>query len=313
MTKGQSMEPNAQGATLPMCAEPTDSGIATLDVGEVSTKQTGVTQANGKVTVIIPTYNAAGFLQECVESVLKQTYSNFEIIVVDDGSTDNTREVLAPYISQNLIKYYYQQNQGQGRARNLAIRNSSGEFVAFLDADDLWASPQKLEKQIALLRNNERIGLVYSDAIYFGDTWEKQKQASRKLREYEKRKAEYFRHGDTYKSLLKFNYIVTSSVVVRRSVLEKTGVFWIQVRFCEDIHLWLRIAQISDIDYSPESLVKRRFHQSQVTHEKRHGYREACYLYRYLLLRDGFPDKLVIFSRYAEYACKRIVAWALRW
>jgi glycosyltransferase involved in cell wall biosynthesis len=313
MTKERSMEPKAQGVAFPICAEPMDGGIETLTVGRAGNKEAGVTLADGKVSVIIPTYNAAAFLQECVESVLNQTYTNIEILVVDDGSTDNTQAVLAPYISKNLIKYIYQPNQGQGRARNLAIRNSSGEFVAFLDADDLWASPQKLEKQIALLRQNERVGLVYSDAIYFGESWERQKQASRKLRDYENRKAEYFRHGDTYKSLVKFNYIVTSSVLVRRSILEKTGVFWVQVRFCEDLHLWLRIAMACEMDFSPEGLVKRRFHQGQVTHDKRRGYREACYLYRYLLLQQGFPEKLVIMRIYGEYMVKRMVAWALRW
>ena len=95
-----------------------------------------------KVSVVIPTYNRAHLICETIDSILAQTYKDYEIIVVDDGSTDNTQEVLKRY--GDKVRYFYQQNQGQASAWNFAVRQSSGEYIALLDSDDLWL-PQKLE------------------------------------------------------------------------------------------------------------------------------------------------------------------------
>jgi glycosyltransferase involved in cell wall biosynthesis len=114
---------------------------------------------NSYVSVIIPTYNSAEFIIQALDSVLNQTYTNYEVIVIDDGSTDNTRQILEPY--QFKINYIYQKNQGVAAARNKGIEVAKGELIAFLDADDLFL-PQKLQQQVAILNAQPEIGMVIS-------------------------------------------------------------------------------------------------------------------------------------------------------
>ncbi|MFB6226503.1 MAG: glycosyltransferase family 2 protein [Candidatus Paceibacteria bacterium] len=115
------------------------------------------------VSAIIPTYNCAPWIQEAIESILNQTYKNIEIIIIDDGSTDNTKEVLEPYIKKNKIKYFYQENQGSAKARNKGVKKAQGEYIAFLDADDIWL-PKKTEKQIKSIKKHPKIKLVISNS-----------------------------------------------------------------------------------------------------------------------------------------------------
>jgi len=111
------------------------------------------------VSVVIPTYNSADFLIQALNSVLNQTYSNYEIIVVDDGSSDNTSQAIEPWRSQ--IRYIYQDNQGVAAARNRGIDAATGDFIAFLDADDLFL-PQKLQQQVAVFEAQPDLGMVIS-------------------------------------------------------------------------------------------------------------------------------------------------------
>lgn len=120
------------------------------------------------VSIIIPTYNSGKYLLEAIESCLNQTYKNIEIIVIDDGSTDNTKYLLKNYIEEGKIKYFYQQNRGRSAARNLGLEKASGEFIQFLDADD-YIHHKKIEKQIKLFNKNKDIGLVYFGEIYIKD------------------------------------------------------------------------------------------------------------------------------------------------
>src|SRR4028119_1061372 len=113
-----------------------------------------------RVSVIIPVYNCDRYIQEAIESVLNQTYSDYEIIVVDDGSTDNTRSVLEPYFHR--IHYIYQENQGASAARNRGLQEARGKFVAFLDADDFFLLPSKLAEQVACFEAQPRLGVVHS-------------------------------------------------------------------------------------------------------------------------------------------------------
>src|SRR5690349_3602213 len=107
-----------------------------------------------KVSVIIPTYNRAQFIARAVDSVLEQTYKDFEIIVIDDGSSDNTQEILKAY--EGKIRYVYQQNKGISAARNRGIQEAKGEYIAFLDSDDVW-KPEKLSVQVAILDVNPHV------------------------------------------------------------------------------------------------------------------------------------------------------------
>jgi glycosyltransferase involved in cell wall biosynthesis len=116
------------------------------------------------VSVIITVYNRVQYIYDAIDSVLNQTYQNYEIIVVNDGSTTDVKQALEPYMSR--IKYLYQENKGLAAARNYGIKNSSGNYLAFLDDDDLF-EPKKLEVQVQILENNSEIGFVYSDCYEF--------------------------------------------------------------------------------------------------------------------------------------------------
>ncbi len=122
------------------------------------------TMKNPKISVIIGTFNCSRYLPEAIESVLAQTYSDYEIIVVDDGSTDNTNEVVIPF--RDRVQYIWQENRGVGSARNTGMRRASGEYVVFLDADDLLL-PDKLALQADYLDRNPDVDIVYSDGYRF--------------------------------------------------------------------------------------------------------------------------------------------------
>src|SRR3990170_2838516 len=115
-----------------------------------------------KVSVIIPTYNREKYIVETLQSVFAQTFTDYEVIVIDDGSTDNTADVLRPYLDR--IVYIRKPNGGQGSARNVGIKVAKGEYIAFLDSDDLWM-PEKLELQVKYLDNNKDAGLVFTDYL----------------------------------------------------------------------------------------------------------------------------------------------------
>ncbi|OGZ68551.1 MAG: hypothetical protein A3D35_02310 [Candidatus Staskawiczbacteria bacterium RIFCSPHIGHO2_02_FULL_34_9] len=117
------------------------------------------------VSVIIPTYNREKYMQKALDSVFFQTFQDFEIIVVDDGSTDNTKSILEPYIKEDRVKYIYQQNLRVSKARNNGIKNSSGKYIALLDSDDYWLDSQKLEKQVNYFENNKDVVLTSGGII----------------------------------------------------------------------------------------------------------------------------------------------------
>lgn len=115
------------------------------------------------VSIITPIFNAEKFIKETIDSVLKQSYEHWELILIDDGSTDQTHHAIKPYLNDKRIKYLYQENQGQGKARNTGILQSTGDFIAFLDSDDLWI-PEKLSLQMTIF-DAHNVDLVYSNAF----------------------------------------------------------------------------------------------------------------------------------------------------
>jgi len=187
------------------------------------------------ISIVIPTYNSAQFVGAAVESVLKQTYSHFEIIVVDDGSTDNTASVLAPY--KDRIQYIKKQNGGPASARNIGIKQARGEYVAFLDADDVWLPP-KLETQLDAM--NGDIALVGEGDFHKGEC-----SSSRII---------------TYKELLQKNYFCNSSVIVKKSCFDEVGLYNESPEFkaVEDWDMWLRIANKFPVQLLPSNLVQIR-------------------------------------------------------
>jgi len=182
-----------------------------------------------RVSVIIPAYNAERYLRETLDSVMAQTWRDFEAVVVDDGSTDGTREIVRSY--GEPVRLVEQANAGPSAARNRGVREARGELAAFVDADDVWL-PEKLALQVPLFDAEGRVGLVYSRAEYMDE-------AGRPLPTQQNPKPE----GDVYLRLLEGNCVPTSSVVVRKACFEAAGGFAQDMVWAEDWHLWLRIAR----------------------------------------------------------------------
>jgi glycosyltransferase involved in cell wall biosynthesis len=198
-----------------------------------------------KVSVIIPAYNSMTYLPETVDSVFKQTFTDFEVLIVDDGSSDNiaewTKQIKDPRV--NLI---FQQNQGVSVARNTGIAHAQGEYIAFLDADDLW-QPTKLEKQVHCLDKQSAVGLVH--------TWvsliDRQSQPTG-------RNFTSNTQGNVWQELIEKNTIACCSVMVRRDCFQTVGGFDPSLRSAEDWDMWIRIASSYPIAVIPEILASYR-------------------------------------------------------
>lgn len=208
-----------------------------------------------KVSVIIPTFNRAHYLTQAIDSVLAQTYQNFEIIVVDDGSTDDTAAVLKSYKAS--VNYFYQENQGPSAARNLGIEMSNGQYIAFLDSDDLWL-PEKLEVQRDYFKTNPEVGLVHADLLIMEDGLTPSVPRMRYLSQPRK-------SGYILPELFTENMILTPTVLVRRACFKVSGLFDTELRGGEDHHLWLRIARHFSIDYIDRPLGICRVHPNSLT------------------------------------------------
>jgi glycosyltransferase involved in cell wall biosynthesis len=203
------------------------------------------------VSIITPAYNIAGFVAATLDSVLAQTFKDFEIIVINDGSPD-TKEfeaVLQPYLDG--IVYLKQENRGAGAARNVAIEHSRGELLAFLDGDDIWL-PEFLESQVCFLRKGG-FDLVYSDALMFG------MPSADGKRFMDSAPSD---GGVDVNSILDFSCnVITSGTVARRQAVARAGMFeWEKVR-AHDFHLWLRMLKNgARIGYQKKVLLKYRVH-----------------------------------------------------
>lgn len=268
------------------------------------------------VSVVIPTYNCAEYVGSAVDSVLAQTYAPVEVIVVDDGSTDDTAEILRPYLGR--ITFLPQPNRGVAAARNAGIAHSTGQLVAFLDADDLW-HPEKLAEQVRLFEFEPDLGVCFTNYAPFGE-------ARPYLTGFDRGDGWFYRlprrslGRDAYvlecQSLVK-EFILhgtypcwTSTVVVRRSYLTAAGGFsenWTGYGFVEDIHLWLRLARRYRFGYVDRVLAHRRvrlsrFERVQDEHDQQIFHRTIdmlATLHRYIpLTRD---ERRVVAQRVAHY------------
>ena len=182
------------------------------------------------VSVVIPAYNRAHLLPETLESVLAQSYTSIETIVVDDGSTDNTAQLLEGYGPH--IRVIAQANQGEGPARNTGIAAARGTYIAFVDSDDIWL-PEKLERQLQVLTSRPDLRWAYSDAYVFdGATGRKLYRCGQRIRQWE---------GAIARRLLVADFIPSPTPVVHRSVFDEVGGFSSLV-IGADWEMWLRIA-----------------------------------------------------------------------
>jgi len=183
-----------------------------------------------KVSVIVPAYNAQSTILETINSVLKQTFTDFELIVINDGSTDKTLKLLST-ITDRRLKVYSYKNGGLPAARNRGIFRSTGEFVSFIDADDLW-TPDKLELQLQALGKNPQAGVAYSWTICMGNGGDS----------FHPGVSESFQ-GNVYSKLLVGNFIGSgSNVIIRKEAIESVGYFDENLKSCEDWDYWLRLS-----------------------------------------------------------------------
>lgn len=252
-----------------------------------------------KVSVILTTFNGVsrGYLKEAIESVLSQTYKNYELIIVDDGSTDETKDVCREYLDNLRVKYIYQDNKGLAIARNTGILHSSGSFVCFIDDDDVWER-EKLQRQIDFFikNNNSKIGMIYTAAEYID----------------EKGKGLGIRYvpakGDIYKTLLFKGNIITcpSSVMIKKEVLEKVGILKVDMKSLEDLELWFRISQKYHVYSINDDLVKYRLHQNRITasHYKREEFYELLLYYTLLQNEKGINENIIYRNIYQRFAVR---------
>ena len=180
------------------------------------------------ISVIIPTYNRGWIIKEAIDSVLSQDYRDFELIIVDDGSTDNTLEILNSY--QDDITVLRQNNHGVSAARNLGIMAASGRFVAFLDSDDLWL-PQKLSSQVDYFNLNPDAIICQTEEIWI-----------RKGVRVNPKKRHKKPWGMIFEQSLALCLVSPSAVMIRRSLFDEVGFFDEKLPVCEDYDLWLRIS-----------------------------------------------------------------------
>lgn len=258
-----------------------------------------------RVSVIVPTHNSARYLPEAIDSVLGQTYRDFEIIVVDDGSTDDTQEVLARYGDQ--IRVVRQRNQGSAAARNAGILAARGEFIAFLDADDLWL-PQKLERQMPLFGERPEIGWVYSDYREFDES------GLRTRSFFEREGLRPPPEGWVLLALAKGCITWTTTVVVRASCFQEAGLFDGAFPRAQDYDMWLRLAARFPVACVAEVLALYRRHPAQVTSETRPAlvHYHTWRVLRKFLLGDHkrLPSQTrrealsIVRGCMAEYACR---------
>lgn len=207
-----------------------------------------------QVSVVIPTYNSARFVPTAVESALAQTHQDFELIVVDDGSTDATREVLAPY--RDRLTYIYRENQERSAARNTGIRAATGEYVAFLDADDAWLS-DKLERQVSVLAEHPEAVLVYGQAVYMDIDGN---DVSFRGQHMCGHVTPALQVEDLSRALIAGNVVYGggSMPLVRRSALDSAGWFDESLCYPEDWDLWVRLSHLGPFAYIPKPLVRYR-------------------------------------------------------
>jgi glycosyltransferase involved in cell wall biosynthesis len=208
-----------------------------------------------KVSVIIPTYNRAKFIQSAINSVLNQTFQDYEIIIVDDGSIDNTESIVKRFSCENIKYIRHNGNKGEAESRNTGVKNSKTELIAFLDDDDEWL-PEKLQAQIELMNQfGKQVGCIYTGFIEIdtdnGSILGKSVPQKR---------------GDIYDDLLIENCVYTpSTVLVRSECFKNVGLFDTNIKFGTDYDMWIRISREYQFECIRDPLVKYNVHQSRLS------------------------------------------------
>jgi glycosyltransferase involved in cell wall biosynthesis len=235
---------------------------------------------NNLISVIINCRNSQKYIKETIDSVINQTYKNFEIIIVNNNSTDNTKNIIFSYSDQRIKYFELNKSISLGAARNIALKESSGEFIAFIDSDDIW-DKSKIEQTLKEFQNN--IGLVYSDVVYFN--------SEKSFNLYKGRKAY---EGNCFSSLLTDYNLCISSCVISRKYMNQF-LFDENLNVCEDLDFFLKISYKSKLKYVPKTLVKYRIHGSNLSITNQHMfYEEFKIVLKNLQQKFNIENKLII-------------------
>jgi len=211
---------------------------------------------NPKVSINLCCYNSEKYLRETLDSIVNQTYKDWELIIINDGSSDSTESIIHEYIKQGYpIIYHYQENKGLGFSRNEALKRSQGDFIAFIDHDDLWM-PEKLEKQIPVLENRLEIDFVYSNFFKF-DPENNRRSLLLKSKQPD---------GDIFESLLHHYNLGILTVIVRKKALNKLNeLFDEKLNLAEEYDVFMRFLYDSQAVYINEPLAMHRVHPNMCT------------------------------------------------
>lgn len=206
------------------------------------------------ISVVLPTHNRPQFVKEAIDSVLCQTFQNFELIVVDDGSDDETQSVVESYLHDNRVQLITQPNRGVSSARNAGLKKASAKWIAFLDSDDKWL-PEKLQYQWNYISNHPEVFICQTEEIWVRNG----------LRVNPKKKHQ--KHsGWIFEKCIPLCIVSPSSVMIHRNVFDRCGLFDETFPACEDYDLWLRIAlEYQVITLSEKLIVKRGGHDDQLS------------------------------------------------
>jgi len=218
-----------------------------------------------KISAIIPTYNRASYIRDAIESVLAQTYPIYEIIVVDDGSTDNTSEIIRLY--GDKIRYSWQQNSGPGAARNSGIKAAKGDYIAFLDSDDIWVQ-NKTKIQMEFVGRHPHLDIVFGDMANFSETEDNNMPEIKnpKIHDYLIAHSSYIEQ--IFDCLIMVNLIPTPTVICKRACISQIGFFNEKLKIAEDYDFWLRAAARNCcFGFINAVLVKRRRHDDNLVND----------------------------------------------
>ena len=238
-----------------------------------SIQQTG----NPLVSIIIPVFNAVDFIQDTLATVFNQTYPNQEILLIDDGSTDGTVGYVRE-LFKDKITIIHQENRGPSSARNQGIRAAKGEFIAFLDADDLW-HPEKISSQVNILTQHPEIGLLCGNMIDFENkTFDRESHFDK-----HQINSNFFEDAlyviNPFEKLLLKNFISTPTVMVSRFFMNQAGYFNEHFSFAEDFLYWLKFAKICKIAYQSDVMTFRRKHGNNLTNDLQLNIYTQCRLF----------------------------------
>ncbi|MDD5217907.1 MAG: glycosyltransferase [Candidatus Omnitrophica bacterium] len=242
------------------------------------------------VSVIIPTYNRADSVCESIDSVLVQSCADFEVLVVDDGSTDHTGEVLAPYVRDGRIRLIRGEHRGAAAARNLGLAHACGEFIGFCDSDDLWV-PNKLELQLSYFASHPHVDLVFGDIASYRD-------GRLETQSYFAERKPYA--GRVFHKLFERNFVTNVTVLVRKPALTEIGGYDEKLKTSEDNDLWLRFSQRFQIGFVNPVLVKVRRHGGNLTSNADEAFANRLAVLKSIAAQKGNIPRRVIRRAYAN-------------